>query len=53
MTEATKTDLSYQELVDLSDTHQREIEEIKNEIAQDTDNLNNPQPLFKQLQAQG
>lgn len=41
--------LSLQDLVQLSQEHQEHIAEIKNEVAQEVDNLNDPHPLFEQL----
>ena len=40
---------SYQQLVQLSQEHEERIEEIKNEVAQQINNLDTPEPLFDQL----
>jgi hypothetical protein len=44
--------LSLQDLVQLAQEHQEHIDEIKNEVAQEIDNLNDPTPLFENIQEQ-
>lgn len=41
--------LSLQDLKQLAEEHEEHIAEIKNEVAQEIDNLNDPQSLFDQL----
>jgi len=53
-TTVSPTHLSYEELQKLSEVRLQHIAAIKDEVAQDTsDNLEQPQPLFEQLQTQG
>ncbi len=43
--------MSYQDLVKLAQERLQHIEEIKDEVAKNTDNIDNPEPLFSQLGA--